>query len=58
MGSIWDDSVQVSILSIDEVELLSFQYGLFFRLRTFGSDILCYGREQGLKELIQEDPMV
>ena len=57
-GSVWDDSVQVSRLSIDKVKLLSFQYGLFFRLETFGCDILCYGWEQDLEELIEEDPIV
>ena len=43
IGSIWDDSVHVSKLSIDEVKLLSFQYGLFFGLGMFGCDVLCYG---------------
>ena len=58
VGSVWHDGVEVSRLSIDEVKLLSFQYGLFFGLRTFRCDILCYGWEQGLKEPIQEDPIV
>ena len=58
LGSIWDDGVQVSRLSIDEVKLLSFQYGLFFGLRTFGCDFLFYGWEKGLKEPIQEDRVV
>ena len=58
MGSVCNDGVQVSRLSIDEVKILSFQYGLFFRLRMFGCDILCYGWEQGLKEPIEEDPVV
>ena len=57
-GSIWNYVVQVSKLSIDKVKLLSFQYGLFFGLGTFGCDVLCYGWEQGLKEPIQEDPIV
>ena len=42
--SVWDDGVQVSRMSIDEVKLLSFQYGLQWEL--------------GLKEPIQEDPVV
>ena len=58
MGSVWNDSVQVSKLSIDKVKLLGLQYGLFFGLRAFGCDVLCYGWEQGLEEPIQEDPVV
>ena len=58
MGSIWNDVVQVPRLSIDKVKLLGLQYGLFFGLGMFGRDVLYYGWEQGLKELIQEDPIV
>ena len=58
MRSVWNDSIQVSILGIDEVKLLSFQYGLFFELGTFICDVLCYGWEKGLKEPIQEDHVV
>ena len=58
MWGIWNDGVQVSRLSIDKVKLLSFQYGLFFGLGTFGCDVLFYGREQGIKEPIQEDPVI
>ena len=58
MGSIWNDGAQVSKLSIDQVKLLGFQYGLLFRLRTFGCDVLCYGWEQGFEEPIQKDPVV
>ena len=58
MGSVWNDSVQVSILGIDEVKLLGLQYGLFFRLGTFRCDVLCDGREQSLKEPIQEDLVI
>ena len=58
MGSIWNDSIQVSQLGIDEFKLFGLQYGLFFILGTFGCDVLCYGREKGLKEPIQEDPII
>ena len=58
MGSIWNDGVHVSRLSVDKVKLLSFQYGLFFRLGMFGCNVLCYGWEECLKEPIQEDPVV
>ena len=57
-SSIWDDGIQVSGLSIDEVKLLSFQYGVFFGLGTFGCNVLSYGCEQSLKEPIQEDPVI
>ena len=43
---------------MDEVKLLCLQYGLFFRLGTFKCDVLCDGREQSLKEPIQEDPVI
>ena len=52
MGSVWNDGVEVSELYLNEVKLLGFQYGLLFELGTFGCDILCYGREQGLEEPI------
>ena len=58
MGSIWNDSVEVSRLGIDEVKLLGLQYGLFFRLGKFICDILCDGREQSLEEPIQQDPVI
>ena len=58
MESIWNDSIQVSRLSIDKVKLLGLQYGLFFELAMFGCDILYYGWEQGLKEPIQEDLVI
>ena len=54
MGSIWNDSVQVSRLGINEIKLLGLQYGLFFRLGMFRCDVLCDGRGQSLEELIQE----
>ena len=44
-GSIWDDGIQVSRLSIDQVKLLGFQYGLFFRLGMLKCNILFYGQE-------------
>ena len=56
--SIWNDGVQVSRLSVNEVKLLGVQYGLVFGLGMFGCDVLFYGWEQGLKEPIQEDPVV
>ena len=55
MVGIWNDDVQISRLGVDKVKLLGFQYGLFFRLGTFGCNDLCYGWEQGLEEPIQED---
>ena len=58
MGSIWNDSVKVSRLCIDQIELLGFQYGLLFRLGMFGCDVLCYGWEQGIEEPIQENPII
>ena len=57
-GSIWNDYVKVSKLCIDQVKLLAFQYGLLFGLGMFECDVLCYGREQGLEEPIQEDPII
>ena len=58
MGSVWNDSVQVSRLSIDKVKLLGLQYGLFFGLGMFRCDVLCDGWEKSLKEPIQEDLVV
>ena len=58
MGSVWNDDVHISRLSVDQVKLLGFQYGLLFGLGTFECDILCYGQEQGLEEPIQEDPVI
>ena len=57
-GSIWNDSVQVSRLGVNEIKLLGLQYGLFLRFGMFRCNVLCYGWEQGLKEPIQEDPVV
>ena len=45
-------------MCIDQVKLLGFQYGLFFRLGTFGCNILCYGWEQSFEEPIQKDHVV
>ena len=42
VGSIWNDSVKVSKLCIDQIKLLGFQDGLLFRSGTFECDILCY----------------
>ena len=39
---------------VDSFDLIYAHSGL----RTFGCDVLCYGWEQGLKEPIQEDPIV
>ena len=58
VGSIWDDGVHISRLSVDQVKLLGFQYGLLFILGTFEFDVVFYGLEQGLEEPIQEDPIV
>ena len=58
MRGILNYGIKVSKLSIDQVKLLGFQYGLFFGLGTFRCDILCYGWEQCLEEPIQEDPVV
>ena len=56
--SIWNDGVKVSRVCIDQVKLLGFQYGLLFRLGTFGCDVLCYRWEKGFKEPIQEDHVI
>ena len=58
MGSIWNDSVKVSRVCIDQIKLLGFQYGLLFGLGTFICDVLCYGWEQGFEKPIQEDPVI
>ena len=58
MGSVWNDGVQISRLSVDHVKLLGFQYGLLFELGTFGFDIIFYQWEQGLEEPIQEDLVI
>ena len=42
MGSIWNDSVKVSKLCLDQIKLLDFQDGLLFRLGMFRCDVLCY----------------
>ena len=42
MGSIWNGSVKVSRLCIDQIKLLGFQDGLIFRLGMFKCDILFY----------------
>ena len=51
-GSVWNDSVKVSRLCIDQITLLGFQDGLLFILGTFAREILCYRWEQGFKEPI------
>ena len=56
--SIWNGSVQVSRLRVDQVKFLGLQYGLFFRLGMFRCDVLCNGWEQSLEEPIQEDPVI
>ena len=58
MGSVWNDSVQVSKLGINEIKLSGLQYGLFFILGMFKCDFLCDGWEKSLKEPIQEDHVV
>ena len=58
IGSIWNDGVEVSILCVDQVKLLGFQYGSFFGLWTFRCDVLCYGWEQGFEKPIQEDHVI
>ena len=42
MRSIWNDSVKVSRLCVDEVKLLGLQDGLFLYLGTFRGDVLVY----------------
>ena len=54
MGSIWNDSVKVSKLHLDQIKLLDSQDGLLFILWMFGCYVLCYRWEQGFKEPIQE----
>ena len=58
MGSIWNDSVEVPRLCINQIKMLAFQYGYLFGLGTFKCDVLCYRWEQGFKEPIQEDPVI
>ena len=41
-GSIWNDGVKVSGLSIDQFKLLGLQDGLFLRMGMFGGTILGY----------------
>ena len=57
-GSIWNDSVQVPRLCINQIELMGFQDGLLFGLGTFRCNVLCYRLEQGFEEPIQEDPVI
>ena len=57
-GSVWNDSVKVPRLCINQIKLLGFQDGLLFILGTFGCDILCYRWEQGFEEPIQEDLVI
>ena len=54
-GSIWNDSVEVPKLCINQIKLLGFQDGFFFRLGMFGCDVLCYRLEKGFEKPIQED---
>ena len=58
MGSVWNDSVQIFRLRLDQDKMLGLQYGLFFRLGTFKYNMLCDGWEKSLKELIQEDHVI
>ena len=58
IGSICNDSVQVSRLGINEIKLLGLQYGLLFRLGTFICDVLCDVWEKSLEEPIQEDLVI
>ena len=58
MGSVWNDSVNLSRLCIDQIKLLGFQDGLLFGLGTFGCDFLCYRWERGFKEPIYEDLVI
>ena len=43
VGSVWNDSVQISRLSIYQVKLLGLQYGLLFGLGMFGCNVFCHG---------------
>ena len=58
MGSIWNDSVEVSRLCVNQIELLGFQDGFFFRLGTFECNVLCYGWEKSFEKPIQKNPVV
>ena len=57
-GSVWNDSVKVSRLCIDQIKLLGFQDVLLFELGMFGCYVLCYRWEKVFKEPIQEDPVI
>ena len=41
-GSVWNDSVEVSRLCVNEIKLLGRQDGLFLCLGTFGGDVVSY----------------
>ena len=41
-GSVWNDSVKVSRLYVDQIKPLGFHDGLLFGLGMFGCDVLCY----------------
>ena len=58
MGSIWNNSVEVSRLCVNEVKLLGLQYGLFLYLGVFEDDVLGYRWQQGFQELVQEYPVI
>ena len=51
-GSIWNDSVKVPRLCINQIELLGFQDVFFFTLGTFRCAVICDGKEKSLEELI------
>ena len=55
---VWYDGVKISGLGIDEVKLLGFKDSLFLRLGSFGGHILSNERKEGLKEPIEEDPVI
>ena len=50
MGSVWNDSVKVSRLCVNDVKLTRLQDGLFLCLGMFGGDVLGYRWQQGFQE--------
>ena len=58
MGGIWNDSVKVSRLCVNEFKLVGLQDGLFLYLGMFRGDVLGYRWQQGFQEPFQEDPVI
>ena len=55
---VWYDGVKITGLGINEIKLLGFKDSLFLRLGSFSCHILSNERKEGLKEPIEEDPVI